>query len=246
MGALRTFLTLVISSICQLLFAGGAFDSRDYGIKASLKLHMDEGAGAATKNSSVSGPAAPLSNTSWAKGRFNHGINFAAAGARAGSSDAGLPSGSSARSLIIWIQLPPNAVGASGMFAYGTDTTNQRVLIRGQGTAGPATITSDYSGNGQTYTAVTLEPYPAWNMLFYSFSGGNPGIETIMILVNGKIKRGSRSVSGVNTVLTGSSVWVGNFLAAASECDCVMDEVQFYNGIVDAETLYASTVRGMR
>lgn len=132
-------------------------------------------------------------------------ITFDGSNDYADGNDTGLPSGTSAFTIGVWVY-PLTSADFKGIFYYGTSNFNQQIgwfQVGGQSPYNPTHIVNVYGPWLGTFNGTNALTVNAWNLLQLTFNGGS-GSQPFAYYTNGtKYQNGNTSV--INTQLGGAT-----------------------------------------
>ena len=203
---------------------------------------FNEGSGASTEDASGHGLQGALSvggsgtqtttAQAWANGasgKVGQAIHFDGADDYVSGDDAGFPSGSSDRSVVMWVNPDALASGWRAFFFYGTESTGQGILFSTDD-ANPTKLILGRHGLNSSASLIALTT-GSWQHIGFTVSGTN----VVTFYINGAFA-GSSTLSGINTAL--SSFKIADGWNASDKFNGSIDEVRVYNRALSADEIY--------
>lgn len=164
-----------------------------------------------------------FTNATFVTGVSGNAARFTGTASFATGSDAGLATGSTDRTISLWVR--PAAFTNAGLIGYGTATNDNLFSIHLGSTSNNKIYVSKYGTDGDFSTG-TLE-LNVWQHVAVTLSNNTE----ITYYINGQ-NAGTATLSGINTTL--SAIWIGKSHSAGTCFNGDIDEVRIYNTKLNA------------
>lgn len=161
---------------------------------------------------------------------------FNGAGSYIATGTAGLPVGSTARSMFSWIYLTGNSLPTSyDVQAYGTQDIGKQSFL---------TVFQDvayFAGDGNDFQTTMAISLNTWHFVGYSYAAG---ATTVTVYVDGQSQTGSLSGGTALNTLLGTST-IGSQVSLLNWFKGSIADVQIYNTSLDANSVKALYQEGI-
>jgi prepilin-type N-terminal cleavage/methylation domain-containing protein len=206
----------------------------DYGDTSLVRYWtMNEGTGTVAYDYSGNGYAGALINSpTWTTGRVGlYALSFVSSTTQyATTSDASLPSGSSARTIAVWLNTTSTNIGS--IFGYGTTSSNAYIFVAPSSASGTNFGISTYGGGASSVYSLIPINDGKWHYCVATYDG-----TTWKIYIDGVLNNSS-TAGTTNTILSGTAR-IADDAAGNPSWTGEEDDLRIYNRALSAAQISA-------